>query len=149
MQNFESIADEVVAQAEKSGYGFGTNNLTYYVNETIQRGVAKEDDFSKLLEMAKKKAKKVCPARSLDNFKTYSEGKGIVLNFRSLAFLENELGNKPKYDLEMGNTIADVIMEVFGGYIDFDKATLLDDMRANRLKQVIENQIKKVSEVDY
>jgi hypothetical protein len=40
-------------------------------------------------------------------------------------------------------------MEVFGGYIEFDKATLLDDMRANRLKQVIENQIKKVSEVDY
>ena len=149
MQTMEIIADEIVALAEKSGYGFGTNNLTYYVNQMIQQGETKAEDFAKLLELAKKKAKKVCPARNLNNFKAYAESKGIVLNFRSLAFLENDLGNKPMYDLATGSPIADVIMEVFGGYIAFDKSKLLDEMKSLRLKQVIENQIKTVAEVDY
>lgn len=149
MNHLESLSNEIISLAEASHYGFGTNNLSYYVNEKVQTGAVDPADFDNLLKLSKKKAKKVCPARSIESFKKYSESKGLSLNFRSLVFLESEAGKKPKYDLETGNRIAEVIIEVFSGYRELDKPNLLEEMKQSRLKQVIESQIKRVKETDY
>lgn len=149
MKNLEKISDDIVVQAENSHYGFGTSNLSYYVNQSIQSGAASESDFDAILSLSKRKAQKVCPARSIESFKKYSKAKGIELNFRSLVYLDSEAGKKPKYDLSVGDSIADVIIEVFSGYKEFDRPSLLDEMKNARLKQVIESQIKMVKESDY
>jgi len=149
MTHLEPLSEEIVSLAEASRYGFGTNNLTYYVDQKVQSGVIEPEDANKLLTLSQKKANKVCPARSIEKFKKYAESKGIVLNFRAQAFLESDANKKPKYDFQFGDHIAEIIMEVFRGYRQFDKVSLLEEMKQARLKQIIENQIQLVKQTDY